>query len=173
MNQGTKIILAVLIFVIGGVGYMAANKERLPNKLDSFAQCLTDNGAVFYGAYWCPHCQAQKKLFGSAMKNVKYVECSLPDGKTRTKECIDANITNYPTWIFKDGSQLTGEVPLSQLAEKTSCELPGSTATDAPQDGATTDAGASTNVLDTTASPQEDTPLKVIPEAEPTEPAAQ
>jgi len=34
-----------------------------PGFYDEFAQCLTDKGVKMYGAYWCPHCQAQKALF--------------------------------------------------------------------------------------------------------------
>ena len=45
-------------------------------KLDDFAKCLTQKSVVMYGAYWCPHCQAQKKLFGSSFKYVNYVECT-------------------------------------------------------------------------------------------------
>ena len=29
-----------------------------------------------YGAYWCPHCQAQKKVFGESFQYVPYVECT-------------------------------------------------------------------------------------------------
>src|SRR3989344_3569664 len=39
-----------------------------PGKYDPFAQCLTDNGAKMFGAYWCPHCSDQKKMFGSSWK---------------------------------------------------------------------------------------------------------
>lgn len=92
--------------------------------LDTFAQCLKDKGAVFYGAFWCPHCQATKALFGSSAKLLPYVECSNPDGTTRTQTCIDKKIESYPTWEFPDGVRLTGERTLQELAEKTSCALP-------------------------------------------------
>lgn len=94
------------------------------NKLEPFAQCLTDKGAVFYGAFWCPHCANQKELFGSSIKNVTYVECSLPDRSGQTQACKDANITGYPLWAFADGSRLSGEVSLATLAQKTGCTLP-------------------------------------------------
>lgn len=101
----------------GGTGSAAVTKY------DDFAQCLTDAGAKFYGAYWCPHCQAQKKRFENS-KNIPYIECSTPDGQGRTQACIDANITGYPTWVFADGTRLDGERELAELAEKTSCTLP-------------------------------------------------
>ena len=91
----------------------------------AFAQCLADKGVKFYGAFWCPHCQAQKKLFGSqAVKKLPYIECSTPDGKSQTQECKDAGITGYPTWKFTDGSVQTGELTFTQLADKTGCAVP-------------------------------------------------
>ncbi len=91
----------------------------------AFAQCLADKGVKFYGAFWCPHCQAQKKLFGTqAIKKLPYVECSTPDGKSQNQECKDAGIKGYPTWKFTDGSVQTGELTFAQLAEKTGCVAP-------------------------------------------------
>ena len=87
----------------------------------SLAQCLKDKGAVFYGAFWCPHCQKQKALFGDSVKYLPYVECSTPDGKNQTEVCKNNNITGYPTWKFKDGTELTGEVSFENLANKTGC----------------------------------------------------
>ena len=95
-----------------------------PGVYDEFATCLKDKGATFYGAFWCPHCQATKKLFGNSQKLLPYVECSTPDTKGQVQVCIDKGINTYPTWEFADGSRLTGELSLEQLAEKTSCVLP-------------------------------------------------
>jgi hypothetical protein len=94
-------------------------------KYDQFAQCLTDRGAKMYGAYWCAHCQNQKRLFGKSFSKIKYIECSLPGGQGQTQECTDAGISGYPTWEFGDGSRLDGEVSLETLAEKTECSLKG------------------------------------------------
>ncbi|MEK9177299.1 MAG: hypothetical protein AAB923_03305, partial [Patescibacteria group bacterium] len=54
-----------------------------------------------------------------------YVECSTPDGKNQLQVCKDKGVQSYPTWIFSDGSQQTGEVPLKMLSDKTGCALPG------------------------------------------------
>lgn len=94
-----------------------------PGKFDSFAQCLSDKDAIFYGAFWCPHCQNQKASFGKSSKLLKYVECSTPDGKGQLPVCKDKKIQSYPTWEFSDGSRMTGEVPLLDLAQKTGCVL--------------------------------------------------
>ena len=128
MDTNIKIFLGIIvILILGVVGTVLLRSGTAPvvsNKLDTFAQCLKDKGAVFYGAFWCPHCQAQKKMFGSSAKLLHYVECSTLDGKGQTQVCIDKGVKSYPTWEFLDGSRLNGEIPLSQLAEKTSCVLP-------------------------------------------------
>jgi hypothetical protein len=94
-----------------------------PGEYDAFAKCLNEKGAVFYGAFWCPHCQNQKTMFGKSAKYLNYVECSTPDGRSQLPVCQEAGIDGYPTWKFADGSRLTGEIPLGALAEKTGCKL--------------------------------------------------
>ncbi|MBI2120980.1 MAG: hypothetical protein HYT94_05150 [Parcubacteria group bacterium] len=124
-----KIIIGgIIIFaLVFGLLFMTRPKDTAtgePGKLDAFAQCLTDKGVKFYGAFWCPHCQAQKKLFGSSEKLLPYVECSTPDAQSQTAVCKEKKIEGYPTWEFADGSRESGEVTLEQLSEKSSCPLP-------------------------------------------------
>lgn len=121
------IYVALVIALIAGIfflrNYSQDNRVEATTAYDSFAQCLADAGATFYGAYWCPHCQAQKALFENSSK-LPYVECSTPGGQGQTQICIEKKIEGYPTWEFADGSRLGGEQTLEALAEKTSCELP-------------------------------------------------
>ena len=91
---------------------------------DAFAQCVTESGATFYGVFWCPHCASQKNLFGSSIENVDYIECSLPDRSGQTQICEDAGIKAYPTWEFKDGKKIEGQLSLLQLSQLTGCRLP-------------------------------------------------
>lgn len=112
--------IAISLIIIAGFVYTSSK----PGNLDSFAACLKEKKAVFYGAFWCSHCQNQKKMFGNSMNFLPYVECSTADGKEQLKICQDKKISSYPTWEFSDGSRLTGEVALEKLAEKTSCALP-------------------------------------------------
>ena len=94
-------------------------------KYVSFAQCLTDKGAKMYGAYWCPHCNDQKAMFGSAgVKKLTYIECDPKGPYANPQECKAKDIKGFPTWIFADGSRLSGTQELSTLAEKTTCTLP-------------------------------------------------
>jgi thiol-disulfide isomerase/thioredoxin len=121
----THVLIGVVILAIGAIALSRfASFDTGPGKYDTLAQCLGEKGAKFYGAYWCPHCQAQKAMFGKSAKLLPYVECSLPDGKTQTPDCKTAGIESYPTWIFADESRVTGEQQLASLAEKTGCVLP-------------------------------------------------
>lgn len=129
MSTNAKIFVAIIgILILGTIAMVllrgGANTPPGPGKYDEFATCLKDKGAIFYGAFWCPHCQAQKKLFGTSSKLLPYIECSTADARGQTQLCINKNISGYPTWEFADGTRLNGEIPLAQLAEKTACILP-------------------------------------------------
>ncbi len=124
MKRGTLIFWAVvLVLIVVGVGGTIYSKTK-PGKLDTFAQCLADKQVVFYGAFWCPHCQATKKMFGNSAKLLPYVECSTPDGQGQTDICKEKGIQQYPTWIFPDGNALTGERTLQELSGASGCALP-------------------------------------------------
>ena len=125
-TQKTIFFTVIIILVLGAVATFIVRGTGPSSTVnyDAFATCIKDKGAVFYGASWCVHCQAQKKEFGSSAKLLPYVECSTTDGGDQTQICKDKKITGYPTWIFADGSELTGELSFATLAEKTSCVLP-------------------------------------------------
>lgn len=124
-----------LLFVAGVVFVIVSpGKGAGPSIYDDFAKCIKASGTTFYGAFWCPHCAAQKARFGTSAQYLPYVECSNPDGKTQTQICINANIDTYPTWQFPAGlnnssttSRHVGEMELVDLAAATSCQLPTTT----------------------------------------------
>jgi len=118
------LIYTVGVLIAVGLIWLALADSRKPAELDQFAQCLGEQGATFYGAFWCPHCQNQKKLFGKSEKYLPYVECSTTNGSGQLPVCSEKGIESYPTWEFADGSRENGELSLSRLAEKTGCELP-------------------------------------------------
>lgn len=100
--------------------------SRKENKLDKFAQCLSQKGATMYGAYWCPHCKDQKDEFGDSFKYIQYVECSVPGQpiSMQTEACKARDIKQYPTWTFGDGTRIDGIESMQQLAERTGCQVP-------------------------------------------------
>ena len=122
MQKNVWMAIIALTAVAGG--YFLWRGAQKPGELDQFALCLGDKGAVFYGAFWCKYCNAQKKMFGASQKLLPYEECSTPDGRSQLPFCKDKGITSYPLWEFADGSRLNGVVSFEQLAEKTSCVLP-------------------------------------------------
>jgi thiol-disulfide isomerase/thioredoxin len=137
MNDKSLIVGALaLIVIVGGVlyavsgpssGTVSGNPTSVsgtgsgPNL--ALAQCLKDNGVVFYGAFWCPHCKKQKEEFGDAVSALPYVECSTPDGNSQTPICAAKGIKSYPTWVFPDGTRLTGEHTVQEIATAAQCPL--------------------------------------------------
>ncbi len=115
--------ILVLLAAIGGFVWLVKTPGK-PGKLDTLATCIKDAGAIFYGAFWCPHCQNQKAMFGSSAKLLPYIECSTPDGNSQLPVCTEAGVTGYPTWKFADGTTRSGEVELLELSEITNCPLP-------------------------------------------------
>lgn len=113
----------ITLILIGGFISLLVVQANRPGKYDTFAQCVADSGAKFYGAWWCPHCHEQKILFGRSAKLLPYVEC-----QTKSREqlavCQEANIQSFPTWVYADGARITGVEQFADLAAKTGCELP-------------------------------------------------
>jgi hypothetical protein len=121
MNKkvGILIIITTVLFTISGIFLVAQSQQPVDTGLDDFAKCLTEKGAIMYGAASCVHCQKVKTTFGSSFQYINYVEC-LQD----TQKCLDAGINGYPTWKFSNGSKLEGEQPLEKIAEFSNCTLP-------------------------------------------------
>lgn len=125
----TGIVVGMLVLV-GTLGvYANVNNPRAATQGDyaittdsgaseiALAQHLKKVGAKMYGAFTCPHCQAQKELFGKeAARQFDYVECH-PEGKNAQPDvCRAAKIESFPTWEI-NGQFYQGETSLEQLAE--------------------------------------------------------
>ena len=125
ISGGNKIILgcAILLSVVIIIFAIAnGNKNKIPGFYDTFAQCLTDKGAVMYGAQWCAHCKEQKAVLGDSFRLIKYVEC--PDD---TQLCIDRGIQGYPTWLIGTSTKIEGfdkNKTMQELSDATGCVLP-------------------------------------------------
>lgn len=118
MNKTTRYVIVfgiIAILVALFVWYKAA-----PGPQDKLANCLKEVGAKFYGAFWCPHCQATKAQFGKSAKLLPYIECSTPDSKGQLKICSDNHVVGYPTWEFPK------EIVIAKAASDTSvlCKTP-------------------------------------------------
>lgn len=110
----------IVLVVIVGLFYWSNALKAVPvGKYDAFAQCLADQEFTMYGAYWCPHCKAEKARFGDSFKLVPYVECT-----ENVALCKEKDIRGYPTWITAAGERYEGELGLQKISEITSCPLP-------------------------------------------------
>jgi len=121
------IYLIVAVVILGGVAFGVTKIPEGPGKYDQFASCITDSGAKFWGAFWCPHCQDQKKEFGKSAKLLPYNECSTANSQGQLAECTDAGIQSYPTWDFVKGTtteRVAGVLSFEKLSEYTGCPVP-------------------------------------------------
>ena len=121
-NSKTEFYIIVFIVLVITLGILFVVPSFLPGPYDTFAKCLTEKKLIFYGAFWCPHCAAQKELLGNSMKYITYVECSTPDFK-KTPVCLDNEIVSYPTWKLSDRTNITGVQPLENLSRISGCQL--------------------------------------------------
>jgi hypothetical protein len=113
--------VGILAAVGGGLSF---NWYRENRRLDGFAQCLTTKGAKMYGAFWCPHCEEQRELFGSSFKYAPYIECGIKGSQAIAQVCTDNGVKRFPTWVYPDGSRTEGKQSLEYLGEQTGCSLP-------------------------------------------------
>jgi uncharacterized membrane protein len=120
LSAGRGALAAVVILLLHA-NYVAPEAEPIGPEdptIRALAEHLNDEGALFYGASWCPHCVDQKLLFGASAARLPYIECS-PGGRNapQSASCSRAGIRSYPTWVIK-GRTFVGEVlSLAQLAD--------------------------------------------------------
>jgi len=116
---GRGALAALVILALHG-NYVAPQAEPTGPEdptTRALAEHLNEEGVLFYGASWCPHCQEQKRLFGASASRLPYIECSPAGPNTpQAPSCSRAGVRSYPTWVI-DGRTYVGEVlSLAQLA---------------------------------------------------------
>jgi len=102
------VVFSILIISIGTYAFINAKK---PGYYDNFAKCLTEKGAVMYGASFCQYSSAQKGMFGKSFKFINYKDFS---------ENPDVRIT--PTWEI-NGKLIERVQSFDRLAELTGCSI--------------------------------------------------
>ena len=94
-----------------------------PEKI-KLAEHLTNEGAVMYNAYWCPHCHDQKEMFGKeASSKLNLVECAKDGFNNKRELCESKGITGFPSWEI-NGSIDSGVKTLKELAELSNYQNP-------------------------------------------------
>jgi len=92
--------------------------EKAVVLVGDFAKCLATKDIKMYGIDSCPFCTQQKKMFGSAFTQLKYVNCEFSK-----EECEQENIEHYPVWKY-DNKKISGILSFEDLAKLSSCPLP-------------------------------------------------
>ena len=94
---------------------ISVSQLTAPSYEAQLAEYLSNIGARMYGAYWCPHCARQKKVFGTAEALLPYVECDARGVNPQVDLCNAVGIGAYPTWQI-DGEFYLGVQPIWRLA---------------------------------------------------------
>ena len=102
-------IIGTIVLTTAAYSIYSINK---PGFYDSFAKCLSEKGAIMYGALdWCKFTQAQRAMFGSSFKYVNYHEY---------QELI--GIKKTPTWVI-NGAWYENVQSFDKLSSLTGCKL--------------------------------------------------
>ncbi|MEM4657859.1 MAG: vitamin K epoxide reductase family protein [Candidatus Methanosuratincola sp.] len=114
-------LLSAVVLITVGFGSHFVQSESLNSPMAStpeaqLAKHLTSIGATMYGTYWCPHCSAQKKLFGDAFRYINYVDCDPKAPKNANASlCMKKGVKVYPTWEI-NGRRYIGVKSLEELS---------------------------------------------------------
>ena len=100
----------IVVLIAAGIGFSFVNSSK-PGPLDDFAKCLTQKGAVMYGASFCKYTSAQKGMFGNSMKFIDYRDFT-----------EDSNIRITPTWKI-NGEYYQNAQSFDKLASITGCAI--------------------------------------------------
>ena len=103
--------LIIAIALISTFYFLISRQPKSVKNYDGFAQCLAEKKLTMYGAYWCPHCQNQKELFGASFQYINYVDCD-----RNPNACSEAGIKGYPTWVI-NGQSYPGVQSISKLIQ--------------------------------------------------------
>ena len=104
------LVIVSIVILLNSSNIEAADYTELAN-------CLTEKGAVMYGASTCSACNYQKELFGDSFKNIDYIDCL-----ENRNECMAAGIEAYPTWKINGESFQGAREPIA-LAQMAGCSI--------------------------------------------------
>lgn len=112
-------VMSAVGAIVAGAFVFAAPISAPPGFQAGLARHLAETKAVMYGAFWCAACQEQKARFGSAAKDLPYVECDAKGVNARPDLCRQVGVKAFPTWVI-NGEKREGVLTLNQLAELSS-----------------------------------------------------
>ena len=124
MEKRLKLFITffILVVIISGLylfsnwfsiitGYFTGEDEKV-----KLAECLAGKNAEFYGSDYCVECEKQREIFGTAFKNINYIDC----GKEK-ENC--PNINRIPAWYIgnNDSEIYYGFKNLTELRKISGC----------------------------------------------------
>jgi thiol-disulfide isomerase/thioredoxin len=107
--------------LLGGAALFVSSASASETDLKHLAQCISESGAEFYGAYWCPYCHKQNQYFGEYADLLPYIECSEKGSRDMITKC--ERIMGLPTWKFATRIPREGVLTPETLAKDTGCPL--------------------------------------------------
>ncbi len=117
--RGNKAVIIAFVIVgiiaVAGLYLMFIPAPVASDSTEELAICLTEKGIKMYGSIYCPHCTAQKELFGEAFPLVNYIECSNSENSI-----LCAGLSGVPAWDI-GGDIYYGKQELSKLKELSGC----------------------------------------------------
>ena len=117
LTGAALVVIAIIAFVVARPTGQVVGGSTTPGEFDAFAECLTDQGAIFYGTEWCGFCQQQKAMFGDSIEYVDFIDCD-----QNRDLCMSEGIRGYPTWKI-DGELHSGLQQLTRLSDLTGCSI--------------------------------------------------
>jgi Ca2+-binding RTX toxin-like protein/cyclophilin family peptidyl-prolyl cis-trans isomerase len=98
--------------------------DGLDFDLAAFANRLNSNGVTLFGAAFDSTTTDQRQLFGDGSQFLNFVEVTNADRTFNATATANNITTTSPTWVFSDGTRLTGLQSLEELAHQLSVSVP-------------------------------------------------
>jgi hypothetical protein len=132
------------VLIISSVLSLFLSMAHTAEAEKTFSQCLAENGATMYSAWWCPHCFTQlhdldPTLARRDLQNPERMqefpflkECGGKEAGSLLRDCVPKHARGVPMWTFtKEPIPATqyagGGLPLEEIARRTGCTPPAAT----------------------------------------------
>ena len=117
INTRKYIIISLFVLILFFSILTIMSYQKKPGKLDEFAQCLTEKGAVIYGNDYCQYTNRQMGMFGKSKKYLNYIKCI-----DNEQLCNEKNVKITPTWEI-DGKTYEQVQSFEKLSVLSGCEI--------------------------------------------------
>ncbi len=108
-SKKTKIYFLIFLVIVVGISYYFYWSSQQPGQFDDFAKCLTEKGAIMYGAIeWCKYTKEQAAMFGNSFKHINYKNYKEIEGIKLTPTWVINNERYERVQSFEKLSALTG-----------------------------------------------------------------